>query len=90
MRSDTSCPLRSGPAAQTGQWHPGWSGRLTPHVLRHSCASSLHGAGTDLKALHVLLGHEWLSTTTRYRDRVLRRALLDRATVLKGGASAGV
>jgi len=58
--------LRQGLAAQTGKWLPAWSGRLTPHVLRHYCASSLYGSGMDLKALQELLGHEWLSTTTRY------------------------
>lgn len=58
--------LRQGLAAQTRKWLPGWSGRLTPHVLRHYCASSLYGSGMDLKALQELLGHEWLSTTTRY------------------------
>jgi len=34
--------------------------------LRHYCASSMYGSGMDLKALQELLGHEWLSTTTRY------------------------
>ena len=58
--------LRQGLAAQTAKWLPAWSGRLTPHVLRHYCASSLYGSGMDLKALQELLGHEWLSTTTRY------------------------
>ena len=58
--------LRQGLAAQTVKWLPAWSGRLTPHVLRHYCASSLYGSGMDLKALQELLGHEWLSTTTRY------------------------
>jgi integrase/recombinase XerC len=45
---------------------PAWSGRLTPHVLRHYCASSLYGGGMDLKALQELLGHQWLSTTSGY------------------------
>lgn len=58
--------LRQGLARQTAQWLPAWRGRLTPHVLRHYCASSLYGSGMDLKALQELLGHEWLSTTTRY------------------------
>ena len=58
--------LRSALAVQTRLWLPAWAGRLTPHVLRHYCASSLYGDGMDLKSLQELLGHEWLSTTTRY------------------------
>lgn len=58
--------LRQGLVRQTAGALPEWSGRLTPHVLRHYCASSLYSAGMDLKALQELLGHEWLSTTTRY------------------------
>ena len=58
--------LRRGLAIQTQRWLPAWSGRLTPHVLRHYCASSLYGEGMDLKALQELLGHQWLSTTSGY------------------------
>lgn len=58
--------LRDGLAAAVARWLPGWSGRLTPHTLRHYCASSLYERGVDLKAIQELLGHEWLSTTTRY------------------------
>jgi len=58
--------LRLGLATRTKKWLPAWSGRLTPHVLRHYCASSLYSSGMDLKALQDLLGHEWLSTTSRY------------------------
>lgn len=66
-------PLRVGPNAlrraladETEKWLPAWAGRMTPHVLRHYCASSLYGAGMDLKALQELLGHNWLSTTSQY------------------------
>ncbi|MFD5586716.1 tyrosine-type recombinase/integrase [Streptomyces sp. NPDC127063] len=45
---------------------PAWAGRLTPHGLRHFCASSLYERGVDLKAIQELLGHEWLATTTGY------------------------
>lgn len=72
--------LRSGLAAATAQWLPAWSGKLTPHVLRHYCASSLYGRGVDLKAVQELLGHEWLSTTTRYvhvRSDCIERAWTD-------------
>ncbi|WP_322770325.1 tyrosine-type recombinase/integrase [Frankia sp. Cr1] len=58
--------LRSGLAAAVSAWLPGWIGQLTPHTLRHYCASSLYSRGMDLKAIQDILGHEWLSTTTRY------------------------
>jgi site-specific recombinase XerD len=58
--------LRDGLAQAVERWLPGWAGRLTPHTLRHFCASSLYARGLDLKAIQELLGHEWLSTTTRY------------------------
>jgi site-specific recombinase XerD len=58
--------LRDGLADAVERWLPDWSGRLTPHTLRHYCASSLYAQGMDLKAIQELLGHSWLSTTTRY------------------------
>ncbi|MEV6831245.1 tyrosine-type recombinase/integrase [Amycolatopsis sp. NPDC051102] len=58
--------LRSGLADAVSRWLPAWAGTLTPHGLRHFCASSLYAHGMDLKAIQDLLGHEWLSTTTRY------------------------
>lgn len=45
---------------------PGWTGKLTPHVLRHYCASQLYGAGMTLFAIQELLGHSWTGTTARY------------------------
>lgn len=58
--------LRNGLSGAVGAWLPAWNGRLTPHGLRHYCASSLYERGMDLKAIQELLGHQWLSTTTRY------------------------
>ena len=58
--------LRNGLTTAVGQWLPDWSGRLTPHGLRHYCASSLYAQGVGLKAIQELLGHSWLSTTTLY------------------------
>jgi site-specific recombinase XerD len=58
--------LRDGLAMAVRRWLPAWDGRLTPHGLRHYCASHLYVSGVDLKAIQELLGHEWLSTTTRY------------------------
>jgi site-specific recombinase XerD len=65
-RRVTSDPLRRSLGRQTELSLPAWAGRLTPHVLRHYCASSMYRNGMDLKALQELLGHEWLSTTTQY------------------------
>jgi site-specific recombinase XerD len=58
--------LRAGLADAVRRWLPAWNGKLTPHALRHFCASSLYARGVDLKAIQDLLGHEWLSTTTGY------------------------
>lgn len=73
--------LRTGLAGAVSRCLPAWSdGRLTPHVLRHYCASSLYQRGMDLKAVQELLGHEWLSTTTRYvhvRSDNIERAWTD-------------
>lgn len=58
--------LRTGLGAAVVRWLPGWDGRLTPHVLRHYCASHLYEQGLTLKAIQELMGHSWLSTTTQY------------------------
>lgn len=39
---------------------------LSPHILRHACASHLYGDGMKLDAIQSLLGHRWLTTTMRY------------------------
>lgn len=79
--------LRRSLAMATSRWLPSWSGQLTPHVLRHYCASSLYGAGMDLKALQELLGHQWLSTTSGYihvRSEHVERAWRDANQRLEG------
>lgn len=58
--------LRSGLVGAVERWLPAWQQRLTPHVLRHYCATSLYHRGMALKAVQELLGHEWLKTTTVY------------------------
>ena len=58
--------IRSGLAEATARHLPGWNGKLTPHVLRHYCASQLYLSGVGLLAIQELLGHAWVVTTMRY------------------------
>jgi integrase/recombinase XerD len=45
---------------------PGWPEKVTPHVLRHFCASRLYHEGMDLIAIQEVLGHAWIATTMNY------------------------
>jgi integrase/recombinase XerD len=58
--------LRSGLASATDQHLAAWSDRLTPHMLRHYCASQLYLDGMDLVSIQEMLGHAWVATTMRY------------------------
>lgn len=52
--------------------------RVSPHVLRHSCAVALLQAGVDINVIRDYLGHESIATTGRYTRTNLqmkRRAL---------------
>jgi site-specific recombinase XerD len=52
--------------------------RVTPHVLRHSCAVALLQSGVDISVIRDYLGHASIATTSRYITANLdmkRRAL---------------
>jgi len=44
----------------------GLAGRLTPHVLRHSCATHMIAHGADVRAVQELLGHASDSSTRAF------------------------
>lgn len=71
--------LRAGLADAVAAHLPAWTGKLTPHVLRHYCASELYLNGVDLISIQEMLGHSWVATTMRYVH--VHRTRIERAWI---------
>jgi integrase/recombinase XerD len=76
-RSDSEAVFlntRGGRLSRQGAWAilkrraapVGLSARVSPHVLRHSCASHMLAHGADIRIVQELLGHVSISTTQMY------------------------
>jgi integrase/recombinase XerD len=52
--------------------------RVTPHVLRHTCATEMLRRGVNIRIIQEALGHAWVATTQIYTHVVnedVRRAM---------------
>jgi integrase/recombinase XerD len=73
-------------AAAQSSWPTLRSKRITMHVLRHTAAMTLLGAGVDTSTIALWLGHEQERTTHVYlhADLALKQRTLDRITPPSG------
>lgn len=72
-------------AARTAPAFP--KGRISPHVLRHSCAVALLQGGVELTVIRDYLGHKSIATTNRYVSTNLK---MKRETLEKFWRKSGI